>query len=153
MHSANSVSDLLYTAKYESNRDLYLYLLFEHKSYPEPHIAFHLLRYMIQIWEKDLKNNSSLPLYPIVPLVFYHGKEEWKIATDFKSISADETNIPAPIFRIFSTFSTIPIGMTNMKFQGEWAAQDIHFYDEIHFPARVSLQVERNFSTSAGKRE
>ena len=116
-------SDLLYTAKYESNRDLYLYLLFEHKSYPEPHIAFHLLRYMIQIWEKDLKNNSSLPLYPIVPLVFYHGKEEWKIATDFKSISADE-----PIFRpYFPDF--------------QYLLYDTHRYDEYEISGEWLLRI------------
>lgn len=38
-------SDLLYTATLKSGQPCYFYLLFEHKSHPEPLIAFHLLRY------------------------------------------------------------------------------------------------------------
>ena len=39
-------SDLLYQTSLKDGTDSYVYVLFEHKSYPESMIAFHLLRYM-----------------------------------------------------------------------------------------------------------
>jgi predicted transposase/invertase (TIGR01784 family) len=52
----------------------YLYVLFEHKSYPEWWVAFHLLRSQVHIWKLFLKQNKrARGLPPIVPLVLYHG--------------------------------------------------------------------------------
>ncbi|RJP18370.1 MAG: transposase, partial [Candidatus Omnitrophota bacterium] len=42
----NHFSDLLYKIKRKDDSDVHLYILFEHKSYPEPWTAFHLIRYM-----------------------------------------------------------------------------------------------------------
>lgn len=59
----------------------YLYLLLEHKSYPDPHTPFQLLRYLVRIWERDRQDGQALR--PIVPIVVYHGREPWPIATSF----------------------------------------------------------------------
>lgn len=78
-------SDLLYTAAFKSSQEVYLYLLFEHKSYPDPLVSFQLLRYMVQIWQHDLNNSKSPKLRVIIPIVFYHGEKEWTIHTNFKN--------------------------------------------------------------------
>ena len=83
-------SDLLYTAKLKKTKSkVYLYLLFEHKSAPDPLVAFQLLRYMMQIWHNDLHNLKRQKLRIIIPIVFYHGKKEWVTNTDFISLFAN----------------------------------------------------------------
>jgi predicted transposase YdaD len=67
----------------------YVYALFEHKSYPEPLISLHLLRYMIRIWEQALKQGVAKPLPPIIPIVGYHGRTRWKIGLEFFDLFND----------------------------------------------------------------
>jgi predicted transposase/invertase (TIGR01784 family) len=74
-------SDLLYEVNLHTGGGAYIYILFEHKSYPERHIAFHLLRYMVQIWEQSLKERQGFA--PIVPVVIYHGQARWRVSPHF----------------------------------------------------------------------
>lgn len=71
-------SDLLFKTTI-NNREGYIYFLFEHKSYVSKNIMFQLLRYMIEIWEKKGKKENSNELPVIIPLVIYHGKEDWTL--------------------------------------------------------------------------
>ena len=64
----------------------YIYILFEHKSYPERLIAFKLLRYLLKIWELHLKQQQNVSLPIIIPLVLYHGKESWSVGLRFSDI-------------------------------------------------------------------
>lgn len=65
-------SDLLYKVKLK-DKPGYVYLLFEHKSYPEKHIHLQILEYKVKIWRLHLKQNpDELPV--IVPIVLYHGR-------------------------------------------------------------------------------
>ena len=51
----------------------YVYILFEHKSYQEHSIAFHILRYMVKIWEKkEVPGNQ----FDIKARVVHGGSEE-----------------------------------------------------------------------------
>jgi len=70
-------SDLLYKVRLRDGGSAFVYVLFEHKSYAEPLVAFHLLRYMVRVWEHSLRQQSKLA--PIVPVVVYHGRAEWKV--------------------------------------------------------------------------
>jgi len=83
---ATYFSDLLYHASLKDGADSYVYVLFEHKSYPEPLIAFHLLRYMVKIWEQDLKQGFSGRLSSVIPIVIYHGPARWKVDERFISL-------------------------------------------------------------------
>lgn len=75
-------ADLLYQVDCVANTaTAYLYLLLEHKSYPDPQAPFQMLRYLVRIWERD--RQAGLELRPIVPVVVYHGRERWHIATNF----------------------------------------------------------------------
>ncbi len=71
-------SDLLFKTTI-NNREGYIYFLFEHKSYVSKNIIFQLLRYMIEIWETKANKEISNELPVIIPLVIYHGKDDWKI--------------------------------------------------------------------------
>ena len=60
----------------------YVYILFEHKSYQEHSIAFHILRYMVKIWEK-----KDVPGFPvIIPIALYHGKTSWSVGLNFRDL-------------------------------------------------------------------
>jgi predicted transposase/invertase (TIGR01784 family) len=91
-------SDLLFSVKNKKNKKVLIYILFEHKSKPDRWVSFQLLKYMLSIWERELKNNPKLKKLPaILPFVFYHGKQKWHINKYFKNIveqSLPEEYIP-----------------------------------------------------------
>lgn len=75
-------SDIVYSCKWEdSNQEAFLTFILEHKSYPEKHPHLQLMRYMLEGYTYQLKQNKSLSL--IIPVVLYHGKEKWN-ARPFK---------------------------------------------------------------------
>lgn len=67
-----SYSDILYSVNTTSGAG-YVYVLIEHQSSPERHMAFRLMRYAIAAMQRHLdKGYRELPL--VIPLLFYHGK-------------------------------------------------------------------------------
>ena len=94
-------SDMLYELRLRDSRTGYAYLLFEHKSYAEPLVGLDLLRYMARIWEQWLKAGNKPPLPPIVPVLVYHGRKSWSVATDFAALVAAPPGLEAfvPRFR------------------------------------------------------
>jgi predicted transposase/invertase (TIGR01784 family) len=81
-------SDILYQVDLKKTHSpMWIYVLFEHKSAPEPQVALQLLRYMVRIWEQQGKQNK--PLMPILPLVVYHGRSRWTIAQQFQGLFED----------------------------------------------------------------
>jgi predicted transposase YdaD len=79
----------------EESAHLYLYLLFEHKSYSDPDTLFQLLRYMVRIWEHHRRKSNvgagsgerekgapaetgTYRLPPIIPVVLFHGETPWR---------------------------------------------------------------------------
>lgn len=66
-------------------------LLFEHKSYPEPHPHLQLMRYLLSIWELQIKQKQ--PLTPIIPIIFYHGKPKWQYQSLPDYFSQIDTNL------------------------------------------------------------
>jgi predicted transposase/invertase (TIGR01784 family) len=90
----NHFSDILYTVKQNvgaENQNIHIYLLFEHKSYPDPWVSLQLLRYLIRIWEYFRKQNPKIKKLPlVVPLVLYHGRDNWQIPNNFRSLFTDE---------------------------------------------------------------
>ena len=66
-----------YNTQQAGNKKLGIYILAEHKSHPDKNIHRQLLSYLGAIY-KDPQFT-----FPIIPLVFYHGKENWKIPLSF----------------------------------------------------------------------
>ncbi|HEY85379.1 MAG TPA: Rpn family recombination-promoting nuclease/putative transposase [Chloroflexi bacterium] len=77
-------SDILYQVVLRDGGQSYIYLLFEHKSYPDRQVAFQLLRYMMQIWEQQRAEKDKL--FPIFPIVVYHGLTKWRIPLELVSL-------------------------------------------------------------------
>lgn len=76
-------TDLLYEVMIKGEES-YIYVLFEHKSYPDKLIGLQLLEYLIQCWKSKIKQKNKLPL--VIPLVIYHGKVNWNIGVRFSDI-------------------------------------------------------------------
>ena len=74
--------DLLYAVRLKTGEPVFVYTLFEHKSYAEPHMALDMLRYMVRIWDQE-RRNGSMVLTPVIPIVLYHGRRPWRAAVDF----------------------------------------------------------------------
>jgi len=56
-------------------KDANIYFLVEHKSNSEKNSLMQVLGYMHSEWQKDVE--SKRDLRPIIPLIFYHGKNKW----------------------------------------------------------------------------
>ena len=79
-------SDLLFEATFRSSsteqQNLFVYLLFEHKSAADPSTLLQLLGYMIKIWEPyRIRNAARLP--PIIPIIVYHDPQRWNAPRTF----------------------------------------------------------------------
>ena len=99
----NYFADLLYEIKLKpGQKSAFIYILFEHKYWPDWFVCLQLLKYMVRIWELFLKQNKDAKYMPvIVPLVLYQGKSQWKISQNFISLFEDPTGFEpyVPDFR------------------------------------------------------
>ena len=79
------LSDVVIKSRIKSRSDeqipLDIYFILEHKTGCEMKIFIQVLNYMLQEWQMDVDQN--IPLRVIIPLVFYHGHEEWHIPQSF----------------------------------------------------------------------
>ncbi|ETR66289.1 MAG: transposase YhgA family protein [Candidatus Magnetoglobus multicellularis str. Araruama] len=104
----SSQSDLLFKVLTKDCNAVFIYFLLEHKSFVDRWVMLQLLEYIIQICDeqrainkqkrkeiraKNIKNekpeNEGIDteyLYPIIPVVFYHGKAEWNLKKDFSEL-------------------------------------------------------------------
>ena len=85
----NSESDLLFAIRRRSGRPAWLYVLLEHQSKPSRWMRLRLLKYCSRIWERDrTRYRKERVLRPIVPLVFYQGRQPWASSTEFSDLFA-----------------------------------------------------------------
>ena len=109
-----SRTDLLYRVPLkDSNSSIYIYILFEHKSYYDKKIYSQLLGYLSKIYAKQMKNKE--PLSPVIPFVFYHGKKEWDLGLEFIS-GFQKVNLPVQLIRFIPNFS---IQLLELKSKGK----------------------------------
>ena len=104
-------------------RSLYIYFLFEHKSFPDYLTAFQLLRYQVKIWSQELreeKGKSSLT--PIIPLVVYHGRSPWQVSLHFNALF----NAPAELHQYLPDF--------------QYTLHDLTIYDDADIRGKAALQ-------------
>ena len=69
-------SDIVYLCKYKGTKEIKISILFEHKSYFAKYPHLQLLKYMIKLWEYDIKQNRRIQ--PIIPVIVYHGRQKWE---------------------------------------------------------------------------
>ena len=99
-HLKEYYSDLIFKVFLKDDSRGFIYILFEHKSFQEKLTAFHLLRYMVKIWEMCLKGKGKHEFTPIIPLVLYHGETKWKQGLNFRDI----LDYPGEIVRFIPDF-------------------------------------------------
>jgi len=90
-----------------------IYILIEHKSYKDEEIFIQLLLYMYLMWQKDLAEGK--PLRVIIPLVFYHGQDEWDIPQSF----VDQFAVSDEIKEFLLDFSYVLFDTKNWNFREE----------------------------------
>lgn len=90
-----------------------IYILIEHKSYKDEEIFIQLLLYMYLMWQNDLAEGN--PLRVIIPLVFYHGKDEWDIPKSF----IDQFAVRDEIKEFLLDFSYVLFDTKNWNFREE----------------------------------
>lgn len=61
---------------------IYVYILIEHKSYPDKWVLLQLLRYMLKLWQDEVDGGATT-LRPILPILVYHGEVVWPYGETF----------------------------------------------------------------------
>src|SRR3954469_14077889 len=95
-HLRHSQADRLYKARALGEGEVYIYVLLEHKSAPDPEVGVQLLGYLAEIWRRldrqRLEQGGAVGTErpPTVPLVIYHGAREWNVPLSFgETVAAD----------------------------------------------------------------
>ena len=108
-------SDLLFKVNM-NNKDSYIYLLFEHKSYKDRMVIFQVLKYMVNIWESKIRsdkdkrkeagesNSGDIELPIILPLVVYHDKGEWTIKKTLGEMIPSYSELPDDLKKYIPNF-------------------------------------------------
>ena len=80
----NKIADLVLSLplKDHPNKRFMLFILLEHKSKYDPIMWIQLFFYQAGFYDHTRK--QGWPLMPIVPAVFYHGREPWRGPTGFQ---------------------------------------------------------------------
>lgn len=96
-------TDLLYripwrSAPDEGGREVLLYVIFEHQSTVDFLMAYRMAAYSVRVWEHWLREHPDQRLLPpILPLVLYHGEQEWTAATQLQDLFDLEGVDPAAV--------------------------------------------------------
>ena len=103
------LSDLVYKIGLkDSAQQLFVFILFEHKSYHDSYVHLQLLRYMLAVWDYYLSNQHKL--IGIIPIVFYHGYDTWKTPTNFKSLF----DIPPALLKYIPDFESVMVNLSQI---------------------------------------
>ena len=71
-----SQSDLMFSVETADGRSARLYLLLEHKSYPDPWVGLQLLGCVVRLWEREKQRLRKPPLPEVIPMVVYPGEKD-----------------------------------------------------------------------------
>ena len=86
-----SFADVVFKCKLSGSKEGYLSIILEHKSYPDEYAAIQLLFYVANAYIIQWK--SKFPLEPVIPVLFYHGKENWQ----YRPLSSMFNKLPESI--------------------------------------------------------
>ncbi len=80
---------------------MFIHLLLEHQSTVDRWMPLRLLGYMVRLWELWRKQNPDAAELPgIIPVLFYHGTDEWDVSVRFQDMidAPDLTDAFVPKF-------------------------------------------------------
>lgn len=91
------LTDILYQVDFDRQHG-YFYILIEHQSKPQRMMPFRVLSYIIQIMRRHIDHLKYETLPIVVPLVFYHGQQEYSYSTDIFDLYGDHKELAKSIF-------------------------------------------------------
>ncbi|KOY82756.1 Rpn family recombination-promoting nuclease/putative transposase [Lysinibacillus macroides] len=107
-----SFSDLLFKVNI-CQREGYLYLLFEHKGYPDKGTTLQLLRYMLDIWEAKRVKERAKKLPIVLPLVIYHDERQWNSPTSLGELLDGYEELPEAVKAYVPNFNYLFYDLSN----------------------------------------
>lgn len=136
-----SFSDIVYRCSYKDRLDIKISLLFEHKSNPQSHIHLQLLKYILNIWESNVKQKQKLNL--VIPILFYHGKTKWK----YRRLSDVFKGMDHPFYQFIPDFDYL---LTDLSCYSDQELKDELFQ---HVAVAITCLVMKNIAdgTKLGK--
>jgi predicted transposase YdaD len=98
-------TDLLYAVRTRGGDVAYVYVVFEHQSAFDPQMPLRLLRYVVRVWERWLRDHPTTSRLPIVlPALLHHGATGWQAAPDLATMidaSPDLVDAARPYLPLF----------------------------------------------------
>jgi predicted transposase YdaD len=79
-------SDLLYAVRTTTGGEALVYVLFEHQSSFDAAMPFRLLRYVVRVWERWLRDHPGGRLPVVLPVLLHHGDGHWRAEPDLASM-------------------------------------------------------------------
>ncbi|MGK5093659.1 Rpn family recombination-promoting nuclease/putative transposase, partial [Deltaproteobacteria bacterium TL4] len=139
-----SESDLLFQVETQNTqREVFVYLLFEHQSSPDKWVRFRLLKYMCRIWDNSFKEHpDQQTLKAIIPVVFYQGKSVWTASTEFLDLVEHE-GFNAVFIPQFAHFLMDQSGYGLEDFKGEIKAQIAQLLLRTSFHGQIKKALRR----------
>lgn len=114
-------ADLLFSVNI-NNKTGYIYFLFEHKSYRDRMVIFQVLKYMINIWESkihdDTGKRSEIELPIILPLVVYHDEGKWNIKKTLSEMMPNYKDLPENIKKYIPSFEYLLFDLSEFDMEG-----------------------------------
>jgi predicted transposase YdaD len=75
---------LLYAVRTTTDREAFVYVVFEHQSSFDALMPLRLLRYMVRVWERWLRDHPTTSTLPVVlPVLLHHGPTGWRTVPEF----------------------------------------------------------------------
>ncbi len=106
------LADLLYRVKLKRGDHAFVFVLFEHKSAPDFWVAFQILRYIVRLWEQQQAQGAK-QLPPVYPIVLYHGRRQWKVARNLRSLVAIQND--SPLLQFVPEFEYYLVDLTQLR--------------------------------------
>lgn len=102
-------ADLVYDCTLAGEMPVQIALLLEHKSYTVAHPHLQLLRYLLNRWRQDVEHAQKLT--PIIPVIIYHGAEQWQHLPFAASLSGNNTLLHP----FFPDFDYLLVNLTTLS--------------------------------------
>ena len=100
--AARTQCDDLFRVGLKTGHQARIYVLLEHKSNVDAGTSLQILKYMANIWLREIEGGTARDkLPPIIPLVFYHGQGRWTAARSVAEMIEAPDEL-APFLREFA---------------------------------------------------
>lgn len=105
-------SDLIYAVPFRegSGRAVWVYVLLEHQSEPDPEMGLRLFLYMGELWDSQRRewHDQQRPaaerrLFPVIPVVYYTGEKRWSAPLGLEALM----DLPPELERFVPAWETL----------------------------------------------